>query len=88
MSDEIVKRGSTLCIDLFYPRLDGHTKAVQVGLTDVRAADDIRIEYDYERDGWVIKQAQVFEWEADDDVMDPQWKEVAFIEAWASERKS
>lgn len=55
---------------------------------DLRAADDIRIEYDFGRDGWVIKQAQVFEWEIDDEICDPQWKEVAFIEAWASEKKA
>jgi hypothetical protein len=90
--DDVVKHieqyGDALHIDIWYPQLENSPiKAVQVGLMDVRAADDIRIEYDFERDGWVIKQAQVFEWEADDDICDPQWKEVAFIQAWASERK-
>jgi hypothetical protein len=87
-NEKAERRGDTLCIELWYPRVDGNAKAIQVGLMDVRAADDIRIEYDFERDGWVIKQAQIFEWEADDNVCDPQWKEVAFIEAWASEKKA
>lgn len=81
--------GDAMHIDIWYPRnKDNSIKAIQVGLMDVRAADDIRIEYDFERDGWVIKQAQVFEWDADDEIRDPQWKEVAFIEAWASEKKA
>lgn len=81
--------GDAMHIDIWYPRnKDNSIKAVEVGLMDVRAADHIRIEYDFERDGWVIKQAQVFEWDADDEIRDPQWKEVAFIEAWASEKKA
>ncbi|WP_417744794.1 hypothetical protein [Rosistilla oblonga] len=63
-------------------------KRIQVGLTDVRAADDIRISYDFERDGWKIEQASVFEWEAGDQVCDPCWKEVAFLQAWSQEKQS
>jgi hypothetical protein len=77
--------GDALHVDIWYPRTDNPIKAIEVGLMDVRAADDIRIEYDFVRDGWVIKQAQVFEWGADKEICDPQWKEVAFVEAWASE---
>lgn len=79
--------GDALHIYIWYPRTDNPIKAIQVGLMDVRAADDIRIEYDFERDGWVISQAQVFEWDVDERV-DPEWKEVAFIKAWASERNN
>ena len=85
---EVEQYGDALHIDIWYPRTDNPIKAIQVGLMDVRAADDIRIEYDFQRDGWVIKQAQVFEWGADDEVCDPQWKEVAFVEAWASEKEA
>ena len=85
---EVKQYGDALHIDIWYPRTDNTIKAIQLGLMDVRAADDIRIEYDFERDGWVIKQAQVFEWSVDDEVCDPQWMEVAFIEAWASEKKA
>jgi hypothetical protein len=54
---------------------------------DVRAADDILIEYDFERDGYVIKQASKFVWDADDPVCDQDWQEVAFVQAWAREDK-
>jgi hypothetical protein len=52
----------------------------------VRAADDIRIHYDFERDGYVIEQASTFTWSIDDEECDPDWQEVAFIQAWAREK--
>lgn len=73
-------------IELWYPRLEGQCKTVEVGLMDVRAADSLRITYDFERDGWAILQASVFEWETDDKVCDEGWQEVAFIQAWGSQR--
>ena len=73
--------------EIWYPGLPGAPQTyLTVGLMHVRAADDIRVSYDLQRDGWVIEQAQVFEWAADDSVCDPEWKEVAFVEAWASQR--
>lgn len=79
-------RGDTLHIDLWYPRLpDAKVRAVQLGLMDVRAADDIRISYDYERDGWKIEQASRFTWAEDDAQCNPDWQEVAFVEAWGRE---
>lgn len=79
---EIVRRGDTVMVDLFYPRCDDCPKSITVTLMDVRAADDIRISYDYERDGWKIEQASKFEFPADDEVCDPDWQEVAFVQAW------
>ena len=74
----------TLRADLWYPRNEGAAiDEVIVGLMDVRAADDIRITYDFERDGWVIWQASRFAWNIDDPVCDPDWQEVAFVQAWA-----
>lgn len=78
--------GDTARIDLWYPRNKPDVCKVQLGLVDVRAADDILIEYDFERDGWSIKQASTFEWDGSDEVMDMDWQEVAFIQAWARER--
>lgn len=91
--DEILKEaracGSEMHLDLWYPRSDGSPiKSFVIGLVDVRAADDIRISYDFERDGWKIEQASTFEWDVDDTVSDPDWQEVAFIRAWAREKKS
>jgi len=78
-------RGDTLVAEIEYPRNEtSPIKAIEVGLCDVRAADSIRVSYDFGRDGWKIEQAQHFEWEAGDGVCDPGWKEVGFIQAWGS----
>ena len=75
----------TLAVTLDYPRHNSH-KFVEVHLCDVRAADGLRIHYDFERDGWSIEQASRFEWSGDEP-MDHDWQEVAFVEAWGRERK-
>ncbi len=74
----------TCRIDLWYPDTpDATVRRFVIGLVDVRAADDIRVSYDKERDGWKIEQASIFRWDADDEECDPDWQEVAFIKAWA-----
>ena len=78
--------GEEAYVELFYPQLDNAIKHIVVGLSDVRAADDIRVSYDFERDGWKIEQASIFEWSVDDQVCDPDWQEVAFVKAWAREK--
>ena len=83
---EYIKDNRTVSVDLSYPRLDDNANKVEVGICDVRAADNIQIEYDFERDGWSIKQASTFEWDADDKVCDPDWQEVAFVQAWGREK--
>jgi hypothetical protein len=78
MKDYIGFRGDTMNVDLWYPR-NSKIKQMQIGLIDVRAADDIRIHYDFARDGWVVEQnsdkliEETDEWD---------WQEVAFIKAW------
>lgn len=79
--------GDTAIVTLMYTKCKGSTKAVEVELCDVRAADGLRITYDFERDGWCVQQAQVFQWDVGDEP-DQKWKEVAFIEAWASKLPS
>jgi hypothetical protein len=74
-------------VELWYPRVPGNARHIEIGLSDVRAADNIRVSYDFDRDGWVVEQAAVFEWECNDPVCDADWQEVAFIRAWARERK-
>jgi hypothetical protein len=66
--------------------LDERPNVVEIGLMDVRAADSIQVSYDFDRDGWVIKQASKFEWTADE-LMDDGWTEVAFVQAWALEKR-
>ena len=76
-----------LYAELQYPRSPDREKAVEVSLCDVRAADSLLLEYDFDRDGWVIMQASKFEWDGGDPVCDPDWKEVAFVASWAREEK-
>lgn len=81
--------GDTIRATLWYPRVDPEKiKYITCELLDVRAADDIRISYDFDRDGWVIEQASIFEWKVDDEVCDEGWQEVAFVKAWASKKKA
>ena len=73
-------------IEWMYPEINDRRRdqsTITIDLYHVRAADGIRIKYDGERDGWVIEQASIFEWDCDDEVMDSDWQEVAFVKAWA-----
>ena len=73
-------------ITVMYPNNpDSIIKHVVVNQCSVRASDGLRLHYDYERDGFVIEQASKWEWDADDDVCDPDWQEVAFVQSWARE---
>jgi len=72
-------------VDLWYPRVDTERtddkpQAAIVGLMDVRAADDIRITYDFDRDGYVIQQVPLTGTEYD--FQEGEWTEVAFVPAW------
>lgn len=67
-------------IELEYPRVEGNVNKIIVGLTDVRAADSIQIEYDFDRDGWVIKMDKTREMEVIEEEV-----EVAFVPAWNTE---
>ena len=73
----VTRYGSMLAVDLWYPRVDDRScTSVEVGLMDVRAARDIRIAYDFKRDGYVITAD-----EASGDE-DERRAEVAFVPAW------
>lgn len=69
-------------VDLFYPR-NNPTQRLKLMLMDVRAANDIEVGYDFDRDGWVIFSD--LENPANPTNLDehtPELKEVAFIPAW------
>lgn len=83
---EIERRGRVLYIELEYPRNDDNPNIIEIGLSDVRAADSIHVSYDFDRDGWAIKQASTFAFEADDEVRDEDWQEAAFVRSWAREK--
>lgn len=82
----IRRDGDELSVEITYPQItkSGVTK-IYIDQESVRATDGIRLQYDYERDGWIIEQASRFAWRADDNVCDPDWREVAFIQSWARE---
>lgn len=88
---EVSCHGETLHADIWYPgRKDDTGDAIQhieVGLYDVRAADSVRVHYDFDRDGWVVEQASTFSWEAGDNKCDPDWQEVSFAQAWARKKE-
>lgn len=76
-------------ITLEYPRTPGAKySAIIINLCDVRAADGIRVSYDFDRDGWKVEQASTFTFDCDDPIQDPDWQEVAFVQAWSRERKN
>jgi hypothetical protein len=68
-------RGDTTLCTISYPR-SGHERFVVVTICDVRAASDVRLSYDFDRDGWRI--------ERDDRGPEGEggWAEVAFVAAW------
>lgn len=83
-------RGDRLDVCLWYPDrnrcsrhdVDSAINEIEVELIDVRAADNIRISYDFDRDGYVIKQAARAPFDKDGEDQDEDWAEVAFIKAW------
>lgn len=85
---EVVHAAGHLGVEMWYPERDDKgmgQSEIHIGLMDIRAADSILVRYDYNRDGWMILQASVFEWDIDDEKCDPGWKEAAFIPAWQFE---
>jgi hypothetical protein len=87
----ILRDKDTLSVVLTYPPYTdgenvGQVRHIFVDQESVRASDGIRMHYDYQRDGWVIEQAAKFAWDIDDNVCDPEWAEVAFIQSWAREK--
>ena len=68
--------------DLMYPRLPDRPNTVIVSLWDVRAADDLKIRYDFDRDGWVISMDLTHDDNSGIIKTVKEDQEVAFIPAW------
>lgn len=73
-------------IKLQYPRDKSSAKFAIVGLVDVRAADDIRISYDFDRDGWKIEQEQIVNDNGNYQCAG-KWIESAFVPAYGQEKQ-
>ena len=67
--------------ELWYPRNPGNRDVVHVSLIDVRAADDLIISYDFDRDGWRIGMDRTRYTPGLMEVVTEN-EEVAFIPAW------
>lgn len=66
-------------------------QAVEVCLSSVRDSDAIRIEYDYDRDGWVIKQPKTILVPTERDnyfIHEEVWLESTFCSAWQFENEN
>lgn len=77
MSDPIELQTGTQHIDLWYPDRKNPPHVV-IGLVHVRAADDIRISFDFDRNGYVIERAMLMKDDFGDDRN--EWVEVAFVD--------
>lgn len=81
-------RGSAK-IDWMYPNIYGDSPDVlRIALYHVRAANNIEIEYNSQRDGWVVYQQVTTGFREIGGCMDSveKRKEVAFIPAWDAEQ--
>ena len=75
-----------LSLSLQYPR-SSPIKGFFLSLMDVRAADCIRIHYDFDRDGWAIEQEHLKGSVGCVECYDPPWwSEVAFVPSWQLEK--
>lgn len=74
-------------VELWYPGVHEPSQetAVQIGLCHVRAARDIRVHYDLERDGWVVsaKNGDPTSDEGKDELAEDVWVEQAFVPSWS-----
>ncbi len=70
----------TLCVDLMYPRSQ-NPKRVEIELVDVRAADSLTVEFEFERDGWVLRMDRSRDRGSWMEVIEEK-VEVAFVPAW------
>jgi len=73
--------------ELWYPRNPGNRESVTVSLIDVRAADDLIISYDFDRDGWRIGMDRTRYTPGLMEVL-AENEEVAFIPAWNDKPES
>lgn len=67
--------------ELHYPRNGAGPDSIIVSLLDVRAADNITLRYDFDRDGWAVTQDRTRQAEGHMEVIEHD-VEVAFVPAW------
>ena len=81
-------------IEFFYPTVDDNINEIEIGLSDVRASDGIKIHYDFERDGYVVMQPYFIDVEKKGYIAEEEhweeehWEETGFFQSWALEHKN
>ncbi|AGK86865.1 hypothetical protein FDJ58_gp057 [Bacillus phage SIOphi] len=71
--------------------VDNSIDTVEIGLCSVRASDDIRIKYDFDRGGWVIYQPKGYFTEVSRssgrivEEYHEEWIESAFCPSWKNQ---
>lgn len=76
--DFIYDGDDSVTVNIRYPR-QNHIKKVEVDIECVRSSDGIRIQYDFDRDGWIIEQPKRINGN------DQRWTEVSFVQSWQIE---
>lgn len=66
-------------VDLEYPQ--SPSDGIDIALVHVRAARNIRVHYDFDRDGYVVT-APSYGGDAEFKMESETWTEVAFVPAW------
>jgi hypothetical protein len=84
-------KGALCEVSVWYPRQieqeTGDYPSIVIDLIDVRAADYLGIQYDFDRDGWVILQQPGIDRGAHVETVGSM-KEVAFVQSWALVEKA
>jgi long-subunit fatty acid transport protein len=65
-SPDIKIVGKRVAVELMYPGVGDNPDQVEINMCHVRATDGLLINYDFDRNGWSIKQASTFSWAARD----------------------
>lgn len=81
--DRIEARPGVTAVDLWYPDAQGEPTVVEIQLVHVRAARDIRVQYDFDRDGYVVSAPDTDGYDPYVDARDERYVEVAFVPAWS-----
>lgn len=84
----ILEKKDTVEVEFLYPR-SNQIKYIEVGLCDVRASDNIRISFDFDRSGWKIEQSYFNEIYKENyiEASENIWEEVGFFPNWNLEDK-
>lgn len=82
--DYFMEHSGGLHVDLWYPRSEDRPQFIQIGLVDVRAVPDIRLRFDFDRNGWAIECQVLDEREGcllppDSDDGPVEWRETGLI---------